>query len=268
MDKCPGLIGGLNNGEPACTIPSAVVEQVEGVMDILPGGNVLGKWGVDVAGAAPAPGTTAAAAKPTTTLPIPTTSPAASSSQVTKPAIPATTPATTIAVTPVTTPAATPTTAAVVKGPVVTITVTRTSYVMPGSPATTTAPIASSPATNPGTASGVAGWNAIGCWSDKLKDRVLSGSKFVAIGNHQVTSTACIAACQTKGFSVAGTEFGGECFCGNWLVGSTSLPASACNMKCEGDANQICGGSLALSVFRKAGAAKRPNRHLSRHARA
>lgn len=42
MDKCPGLFHGLNEGE--CTIPSEVDEQVDGVMDTLPGGNVLQGW--------------------------------------------------------------------------------------------------------------------------------------------------------------------------------------------------------------------------------
>jgi hypothetical protein len=42
MDKCPGLFHGLNEGE--CTIPSEIDEQVDGVMDGLPGGNVIQGW--------------------------------------------------------------------------------------------------------------------------------------------------------------------------------------------------------------------------------
>ncbi|KAI9166821.1 hypothetical protein HJFPF1_02936 [Paramyrothecium foliicola] len=42
MDNCPGLFHGLNEGE--CTIPSEVDEQVDGVLDALPGGHVLQGW--------------------------------------------------------------------------------------------------------------------------------------------------------------------------------------------------------------------------------
>jgi hypothetical protein len=42
MDKCPGLFYGLN--EDKCSIESEVDEQVDGVMDSLPGGNVMQGW--------------------------------------------------------------------------------------------------------------------------------------------------------------------------------------------------------------------------------
>jgi hypothetical protein len=58
--------------------------------------------------------------------------------------------------------------------------------------------------------------------------------------------------CGNAGFSLAGTEYAGQCFCGDNMEGSSKIAAKKCDMKCEGDASQICGGSLALSVFEKA----------------
>ena len=48
---------------------------------------------------------------------------------------------------------------------------------------------------------------------------------------------------------MAGTEYGGQCFCGNQLVGSSKVDESKCSMPCDGIAGQICGGSSVLSVW-------------------
>lgn len=268
MDKCPGLLGDLNWGKPACTIPSEVKEQVFGVMDILPGGNTLGKWGVNAAAATPASGTSVAVAAPSTTAKASSTSaPAAAATK------PATSPAAAAVSTPVTkpvtkpaavnTPAPKPVTTLVTSvAPypvdddevVVTVTMTVTTYVDGPSPTST--------------ASNVAGWTALGCWSDDLSARVLSGATMVPVGNNAVTSTGCIAACESKGFTMAGTEYGQECYCGNSLVGSTQKDASVCNMNCQGDTSQVCGGRLALNVFQKSSTSKRRSRHVYKHAHA
>ncbi len=68
-----------------------------------------------------------------------------------------------------------------------------------------------------------------------------------------MSNDKCVAHCQKKGFSLAGTEFSGQCFCGNSAVGSKKIAASACNMKCSADAKDTCGGPMALTVFSKDG---------------
>jgi hypothetical protein len=66
MDKCPGLIGGLNDPSTSCNIPSVVEERIDGVLAQLPGDNPLGQWGVGpgsggaTSSAAPASSSTAA----------------------------------------------------------------------------------------------------------------------------------------------------------------------------------------------------------------
>jgi WSC domain len=78
--------------------------------------------------------------------------------------------------------------------------------------------------------------------------RSLSGITFANYGS-KITSSGCAAYCVQKGYSIAGTEYAGQCFCGNQLVGSQKAAESVCNMPCEGNATEICGGSAALSVF-------------------
>jgi hypothetical protein len=97
---------------------------------------------------------------------------------------------------------------------------------------------------------------------------VLSGITFANVGQHAVTNTKCVAYCENAGFSIAGTEYGGQCFCGNELVGSSSIDESSCDMPCEGDGSQTCGGGLALSVYTtgaKKSKSKRFAKHFHRH---
>lgn len=116
--------------------------------------------------------------------------------------------------------------------------------------------------------SAIAGYSYKGCFSDNVNARVLTGVKFADIGNKQVSTTKCIAYCSARGFSLAGTEFGGQCFCGNALVGSTKIAEAKCNLKCEGGASETCGGPDALTIYEKTKTAKRSSRHMHRHAAA
>jgi len=63
---------------------------------------------------------------------------------------------------------------------------------------------------------------------------------------------------------MAGTEYAGQCFCGNSLTTTTPLDEGKCDMPCNGDATQTCGGSLALSVYSSSATAKKQRRH-ARH---
>lgn len=126
--------------------------------------------------------------------------------------------------------------------------------------ATVTVTVTTSAGTSPATSTSVpASWSYKGCFSDNLNARVLTGITLANIGN-QVTNTKCVAYCESAGFSLAGTEFADQCFCGNELTGSSSLDETKCNMSCDGDFNQTCGGSLALSVYFNSATTKRHQR--------
>ncbi|KIN03776.1 hypothetical protein OIDMADRAFT_117145 [Oidiodendron maius Zn] len=262
MDKCPGLIGGLNDPSTSCNIPSAINEQIYGVLDQLPGNNPLGQWGVPPSGGTSPPASSSASSTAVNVVSTPSTP---ATKPATKPATePATLPATVAPTTKVAvvseSSAGSPTTLAPPTGTthtdpgagnVVTSYVTRTSWIV----TTVTIDVPGSSPTS--TSSIPAGWSYKGCFSDNVNARVLTGITFADIGNHQVTNTKCTTYCGAKGFSLAGTEYGGQCFCGNELVGSSSIAESMCNMACEGDGSQTCGGPNALSVYTTGSAKKR-----------
>lgn len=62
-----------------------------------------------------------------------------------------------------------------------------------------------------------------------------------------MTPQKCIATCRSRGFAYAGAQFAAWCFCGNGYGRYGS--ADNCNMRCNGDPSQICGGSWANSVY-------------------
>lgn len=280
MDKCPNIPGGLNNDQD-CTVPNFVPETVMGVMSTLPGGAKVGNWGE---AAAPAPAASSTAAAPSSEAAAPASSSttkasAPSSTKDSSPTVPssnaaAPNPSTTLQTTtraagqssaapnPTAAPEPTEAPSPTEEGEtVVTSIVSETTIVYTTvtlAPGATAAPEA------------ISGYSYKGCYSDNINARVLSGLKFANIGQRQVTSTKCVDYCAARGFSIAGTEFGGQCFCGNELVGSKKIDESACKLPCEGDNSEICGGGLALSVYEKTTDAKKRShkkrtRHVHRH---
>lgn len=56
-----------------------------------------------------------------------------------------------------------------------------------------------------------AAWTALGCYTDNVSGRALATGEAVAGGTNAMTNEACQTACSAAGFSIAGTEYGGEC---------------------------------------------------------
>ncbi|KFG80691.1 hypothetical protein MANI_111179, partial [Metarhizium anisopliae] len=92
-------------------------------------------------------------------------------------------------------------------------------------------------------------YKAIGCYTDDTnKGRTLSWP--VNVDSASITPSSCIAACKANGFAYAGTEFGGECWCGSFLNPATqAVDASQCNIPCHGDSSVSCGGRGRLTVY-------------------
>jgi hypothetical protein len=274
MDKCPNLIGGLNDPSTSCNIESAIVEDISGVLEKLPGNNPIGQWGVSPAPAASAGPSAATISTPQTSAalvytPETSASPIVSASSTTEIKTVAADAATGVssAAKPVSTakeataepqtyPA--PTYAASNPNPATMV----TSYVTTTTNIYTTVTL---PQPSPSASAAIVapGWSYYGCYSDN-SNRVLTGMEFVNL-NHKVDNTDCTEACNAAGFSFAGTEYGGQCFCGNSLNGSSKEDESTCNMPCEGDATQTCGGGWRLSVYSKSSSTKRSMRHFHNH---
>ncbi|KAK3333680.1 hypothetical protein B0T19DRAFT_133535 [Cercophora scortea] len=280
MDKCPGLIGGLNDDSTSCNIECPVVETTSGNLDKLPGNNPLAGWKYGTASTAPKPVDVPAAQ-------VPAAAPSTSSTSSTKAATTSkTAPSPSTTLVPVVKAASSsvaapvmpkPTTSAAAQMPapkppvaksssktttvVNTVTLWKTTTVYGGG-ATATAPAAAPSATN-----AVAGFKYAGCFKDG-QARVLDGEIRPNLG--KISNTACVTYCSSKGFSIAGTEYGGQCYCGSKLKSSEKLAESACNMTCEGAAGEKCGGGWALSVYAKDTTAltkRHAHNHLDHHRR-
>lgn len=98
--------------------------------------------------------------------------------------------------------------------------------------------------------SGSETWTYQGCYTDLTPDRDVRS--LANWGNGQ-TSTDCANNCFSAGYSIAGTEYGSQCFCGNALTSTTKAADSECSQTCAGDSSEVCGGASRLSVYAKAG---------------
>ncbi|KAK8048877.1 copper radical oxidase [Apiospora phragmitis] len=117
----------------------------------------------------------------------------------------------------------------------------------------------------PGPNTGVPGWNSIGCYSRKSNFLVFTvycseGTNgrtlpFQANTGNNNSALTCTAACGAAGYTLAGTEYSGQC-CKSFLLVSVQgfvnggAPAtSGCSMLCSGNQTEICGGPNRLNVY-------------------
>lgn len=279
METCASIIGGkVLDDSKSCNLAPLVDEVIFGTMDKLPGNNPIGQWGVNatvpsssvVASASSAVSSVASSigsiASSILSVATSTGSPSqisssnvasSTSSQYTGGAAPVVgdniVPSVVSSAGQVYTTLVTETAATMVY-----TTITRTA----GSVQTSSPNLSGSTNVDPST---ISGYSYTGCYADNSSSRVLSGITFANVGLGSVTNTKCVDYCSAHGYSVAGTEYGGQCFCDDSLP-ATVLDASECSMACEGDATETCGGSLALSVYSKSGSSsRRMSRHLHRH---
>jgi hypothetical protein len=67
----------------------------------------------------------------------------------------------------------------------------------------------------------------------------------------EMTIENCAAFCE--GYTYFGAEYGQECYCGNGFANPTSvIGQGSCDMVCAQNAEEICGGGDALSVYKVA----------------
>ena len=83
----------------------------------------------------------------------------------------------------------------------------------------------------------------IGCYGDGPR-RALDGRNY---SDSLMTALMCYSFCQADGYLYYGTEYSTECFCGDNY--DSFGESTECTMKCAGDADEICGGAYALSVY-------------------
>jgi hypothetical protein len=54
-------------------------------------------------------------------------------------------------------------------------------------------------------------WNFLGCYTDNVSGRALPNGEAVAGGTNAMTNELCQSTCLAHGFTIAGTEYAGEC---------------------------------------------------------
>jgi hypothetical protein len=78
-----------------------------------------------------------------------------------------------------------------------------------------------------------------------------------------VTNELCTAACSAAGYPLAGTEYSGECYCGQVYSNGGAEVQTGCNMVCNGNSTETCGGSNRLSVWSRIGSGSNPTATIS-----
>ena len=278
MDKCPGLIGGINDASTSCNIPEAINENIHGVLDALPGNNPVTGWGVS--GSPPAVssvvssvstsslGTPAVSIASTTTSAIGGGYGYGSSSVTLTSSVKSSTSVPSAGQIPPSHYSSPPYIPASYTTSAASLTLTSSPLPITASVKATTTPHNALPtgkATNPL----ISGWTYTGCYTDKLNPRAIgtAGIQYAYLGQHNVTTTSCVEYCGNAGFSIAGTEYAGQCFCDNSILSySNIIDQNECHMPCEGlgGSDQLCGGSLALSVYTRNGVSARGHHHFGR----
>ncbi|KAI8811253.1 WSC domain-containing protein [Cladochytrium replicatum] len=92
----------------------------------------------------------------------------------------------------------------------------------------------------------VPGWTYTGCYADSpAPNRLLS---YQAADQQSVSN--CVDACTTRGFTIAGLQYGGQCFCGNAIRSNPgTVPVQECMVnQCP---NQIdyCGAGYRMLIY-------------------
>lgn len=95
----------------------------------------------------------------------------------------------------------------------------------------------------------IPGWTYLGCIEEGSTGRVLTTQVWLSGGASSMTNQLCVAACEANGFTLAGTEYAGECFCGNEYDNGGGELADGCTMACHGNKTQTCGGSNRLDAW-------------------
>jgi hypothetical protein len=82
--------------------------------------------------------------------------------------------------------------------------------------------------------------------------RTLSFGVPVPGGGANMTVENCLAACSAGGYKLAGVEYASQCYCDNVLengAGPAPDGNALCDMACNGNAQETCGGPNRLNMY-------------------
>ena len=85
------------------------------------------------------------------------------------------------------------------------------------------------------------------CVFDDAQNRVLDGYH---VADMTMTIQKCLHICRKKGYQFSGLQWQIECYCGNMPSNGFEWAwPGKCDDRCAGDPNQMCGGSMAISLY-------------------
>ena len=88
----------------------------------------------------------------------------------------------------------------------------------------------------------------VGCYQDNFQERLLQGEMVKLRTDNSPAS--CVGHCTRTGFTLAGVQYGQECFCGNKLPEPHHLLTDeSCDFKCPGAEDEMCGGYLTVNIY-------------------
>jgi hypothetical protein len=98
----------------------------------------------------------------------------------------------------------------------------------------------------PGTPEVVGNYNAYQCMTEATSGRALSGPSYTdTVG---MTLETCATFC--NGYKYFGTEYGQECYCGNYFnAGSVVASNNDCSKTCSGSETELCGAGSRLTTY-------------------
>ncbi|PSN72640.1 WSC-domain-containing protein [Corynespora cassiicola Philippines] len=103
--------------------------------------------------------------------------------------------------------------------------------------------------TGPVTEEGPGDWGSMGCYTDSVGARILSVVGIVEGGAAAMSPKTCTDACANGNYKYAGVEYAGECYCGNTLDNDNGPAEDGCDMPCNGNSSQLCGGANRMNLY-------------------
>ncbi|KAF8856133.1 WSC-domain-containing protein [Acephala macrosclerotiorum] len=85
----------------------------------------------------------------------------------------------------------------------------------------------------------------LGCYTDNVGSRALANQLNVLL----LIVEKCISRCFNAGWTIAGVEYGDECYCDNGNGGVFSSVDTNCTMTCSGNAAEMCSGPNLLNLY-------------------
>lgn len=104
----------------------------------------------------------------------------------------------------------------------------------------------------------VGDWTYKGCFTDNRVTRSLHKKVDIQGG---VTVEKCASECKASNYGISGTEYGIECWCGEFLEGGTKTQDGDCGMTCEADSTEFCGAADRLTIYQDTQAAQVDSHH-------